>query len=55
MTGAVSEPTMLPANSTTIKHIALNLLRNAPGKNSLRSRRKIAAWDGDFLRSLVTA
>jgi len=44
-----------PANFTTIKHIAHNLLRKVPGKNSLRSRRKIAAWDDDFLASLVTA
>jgi predicted transposase YbfD/YdcC len=44
-----------PANFTTIKHMAHNLLRNAPGKNSLRSRRKAAAWDDDFLASLVTA
>ena len=43
-----------PANSTTIKHMAHNLLRKAPGKNSLRSRRKAAAWDDDFLSSLVT-
>ena len=29
-----------PANFCTIKHMALNLLRKAPGKNSLRARRK---------------
>jgi predicted transposase YbfD/YdcC len=44
-----------PANFTTIKHMAHNLLRNASGKNSLRSRRKAAAWDDDFLASLLTA
>ncbi len=44
-----------PANFTTIKHMALNLLRNAPGKDSLRLRRKVAAWDDDFLASLITA
>jgi predicted transposase YbfD/YdcC len=44
-----------PANFTTIKHMAHNLLRNAPGKNSLRSRRKAASWDDDFLASLITA
>ena len=43
-----------PANFTTIKHIALNLLRNAPGKDSLRLRRKVAAWDDNFLASLIT-
>jgi len=44
-----------PANFTTIKHMALNLLRRAPGKDSLRLRRKVAAWDDDFLASLITA
>jgi predicted transposase YbfD/YdcC len=44
-----------PANFTTIKHIALNLLRNAKGKDSLRLRRKVAAWDDDFLASLIAA
>jgi predicted transposase YbfD/YdcC len=43
-----------PANFTTIKHMAHNLLRRAPGKDSLRLRRKVAAWDDDFLASLVT-
>jgi predicted transposase YbfD/YdcC len=43
-----------PANFTTIKHMALNLLRNAPSKDSLRLRRKVAAWDDDFLASLIT-
>jgi predicted transposase YbfD/YdcC len=42
-----------PANFTTIKHMALNLLRNAPGKDSLRLRRKVAAWDDAFLASLI--
>jgi len=44
-----------PANFTTIKHMAHNLFRNAPWRNSLRSRRQAAAWDDDFLASLVTA
>jgi hypothetical protein len=43
------------ANFTTIKHIAHNLLRKAPGKSSLWSRRNAAEWDDDFLASLVTA
>ena len=43
-----------PANFTTIKHIALNLIRRTPGKDSIRLRRKIAAWDDDFLASLIT-
>jgi predicted transposase YbfD/YdcC len=44
-----------PANFTTIKHMAHNLIRKAPGKDSLRLKRKIAAWDDDFLASLIAA
>lgn len=44
-----------PANFTTIKHMALNLLRRPTGKLSLRGRRKAASWDDDFLASLFTA
>lgn len=44
-----------PANFTTLKHMAHNLIRKAPGKDSLRVRRKVAAWDDDFLASLLTA
>jgi predicted transposase YbfD/YdcC len=44
-----------PANFTTIKHMAHNLLRKASGKTSLRSRRKAAGWDDDFLASLISA
>jgi predicted transposase YbfD/YdcC len=44
-----------PANFTTIKHIALNLIRRAKSKDSLRLRRKVAAWDDDFLASLIAA
>ncbi len=43
-----------PANFATVKHMASNLLRRAPGKDSLRVKRHIAAWDDDFLASLVT-
>jgi predicted transposase YbfD/YdcC len=44
-----------PANFTTIKHMALNLIRRAPGKDSIRLRRKVAAWDDDYLASLIAA
>ncbi|WP_372401705.1 ISAs1 family transposase (plasmid) [Tistrella bauzanensis] len=44
-----------PANFTTLKHMAHNLLRQAPGKDSLRLRRKVAAWDDDFLASIIAA
>jgi len=42
-----------PANFTTLKHMAHNLIRKAPGKDSLRLKRKTASWDDDFLASLV--
>ena len=44
-----------PANLTTIKHMALNLIRRAPGKDSMRLRRKVAAWDDDFLTAIIRA
>jgi predicted transposase YbfD/YdcC len=44
-----------PANFTTIKHMACNLLRRPSGRDSLRVRRKVAGWDDEFLASLVTA
>lgn len=44
-----------PADFTTIKHMALNLFRRASSKDSLRKRRKIAAWDDDFLTSLIAS
>jgi predicted transposase YbfD/YdcC len=43
-----------PANFTTIKHMAHNLIRKDPQKASLRLKRKIAAWDDDFLVALIT-
>jgi predicted transposase YbfD/YdcC len=42
-----------PANFTTIKHMALNLIRRAPGKDSMRLKRKVAAWDDEFLASVI--
>ena len=42
-----------PANFITVKHMAHNLIRRARGKNSLRLRRKVAAWGDDFLASLL--
>jgi predicted transposase YbfD/YdcC len=44
-----------PANFTTLRHMALNLIRKAPSKDSLRLKRKVAAWDDDFLASLIAA
>jgi len=44
-----------PANFTTVKHMAHNLLRKGSDKDSLRLKRKLAAWDDDFLASLIAA
>ena len=44
-----------PANFTTIKHMAQNLFKKVPGKDSQRLKRKTAGWDDDFLASLVAA
>src|SRR3974390_2653650 len=43
-----------PANFTTIKHMALILIRlkSSGKKDSLRVRRKVASWDDDYLASL---
>ena len=43
-----------PANFATIKHMASNLLRRGKGKHSMRASRHIAAWNEDFLYSLLT-
>ena len=54
-----------PSNSVTRKrrkhipfraqaqHMAQNLIRQASGKESVRLRRKAAAWDDDYLASPV--
>jgi hypothetical protein len=44
-----------PANFTTIKHMADNLIRRAKGKDSFRLNRKVAAWDDAYLASLIAA
>lgn len=43
-----------PANMATVRHIALNLLRSAPGKQSLAVKRKSAGWDDAFLLNAIT-
>jgi len=42
-----------PANLAVIRHLAQNLIRQAPGKESIRLRRKAAAWDDAYLVSLI--
>jgi predicted transposase YbfD/YdcC len=44
-----------PANFATIKHMACNLLPRAPGKDSMNVRRKTAAWNDDYLATLLAA
>jgi predicted transposase YbfD/YdcC len=41
------------ANFATLRHMAHNLARRAPGKMSIRARRKAAAWDDEYLLSLA--
>ena len=43
-----------PRNMATIKHMAMNLIKQAPGKDSLKSKRKAAAWDQDYLKNIIT-
>jgi predicted transposase YbfD/YdcC len=42
-------------NFVTVKHMAANLARRAPGKDSVRLRLKTASWDDDYLVSLIRA
>ena len=42
-----------PANFATIKHAAFNFLKRAPGRESMRGKRKRAGWEDDFLYSVV--
>jgi predicted transposase YbfD/YdcC len=44
-----------PENFATLNHMANNLIRMAPGKDSQRLKRITAGWDDDFLASLIAA
>lgn len=44
-----------PTNFITHKHMAKNLIRRAPGKDSQCLKRMTALWDDDFLATLVAA
>lgn len=44
-----------PANFAAVKHMASNLLRQAPGKDSLRIKRKVASWDDDCVAHIVAS
>ncbi len=41
-------------NMALVRHFALNLIRSAPDKRSLKTRRKVASWNPDYLYSLLT-
>jgi predicted transposase YbfD/YdcC len=42
-----------PRNMATVRHMAMNLLRGANDKHSLKVRRKSAAWDTAYLERLI--
>ena len=42
-----------PKYMATVKHMALNLIKSAPGKDSLRVKRKAAGWDAAFLLAII--
>jgi predicted transposase YbfD/YdcC len=42
-----------PKNMATVKHMALNLIKSAPGKDSLRVKRKAAGWDDALLLAII--
>lgn len=42
-----------PQNMAIVKHIAINLLRNPKDRHSLKSRRKLACLNPDYLESLL--
>jgi hypothetical protein len=44
-----------PANFTTIKHMGPQPDPKSPRQDSIRLRRKVAAWDDDFLARLIAA
>ena len=42
-------------NMAVVRHFALNLVRSAKNKHSLKLRRKLAVWNPDYLASLLGA
>lgn len=43
-----------PPNLSTLRHMALNILRSHPKKSSLNLKRRRAGWDDTFLLELIT-
>lgn len=44
-----------PENMAVVKHMALNLLNKTAKTDSLKTRRKRAGWDDDYLQAVITA
>lgn len=42
-------------NMAIVRHFAINIVRNAQDKRSLKTRRKLAGWNSDYLASLLMA
>ena len=42
-----------PENMAVVKHMAMNLLRQARASTSLKNRRKLAGWSLDYLEALI--
>jgi len=42
-----------PENMAVVKHMAMNLVRQATPTTSLKSRRKLAGWDPSYLETLI--
>lgn len=42
-------------NMATARHFALNLVRAVTDKRSIKSRRKIAGWDADYLNAILSS
>jgi predicted transposase YbfD/YdcC len=43
-----------PQNMAVVKHMALNLLNAAAKTDSLKTRRKRAGWDDDYLQAVIS-
>jgi predicted transposase YbfD/YdcC len=42
-------------NMATVRHFALNLVRTAADKRSIKSRRKLAGWSPDYLQAILAS
>ena len=42
-----------PWNMATVRHMAVNLVRTASGRHSLKVRRKRAAWNVEYLDAIL--